>query len=105
MQLQEDGTGSLQMFSGASDGEKWSISWKDDGPNQYAISLDTRTSISGQGAGLKQGDKYVAVLQKPTGHDYVLHMTRPGQSVDNPDIGFFFCSEAEQSRSGSLCGA
>jgi hypothetical protein len=105
MQLQGDGSGTLTMFSGASDGEVWTIRWAAQGNDQALITLTSRTSQSGSGVGLTQGQQYLAALQTSSAGYQVLHFVQSGQSVDDPGQGFFFCTPAQQGQPNSPCGA
>jgi hypothetical protein len=105
MQLQADGSGTLTIYSGASDGEVWVVAWTAQGNDQALITLKTKTSKTGAGVGLRDGQQYLAALQSPPPDSQVLHFVELGQSVDDPSQGFFFCTPERQGQPNSPCGA
>jgi hypothetical protein len=100
LQLAPDGTGTLSMYAGASDGDKWAVTWTGDPNRSATITLASVLRHSGSGSGLHVGDRYAAALENVHG-DTVLRFTPSGQPGEN----LLFCTHDEQMRDPSPCGA
>lgn len=76
MALNADGSGTMEVFSGASNGERWALSWEVS-DEAIMLALTTRESMVGTGAGgaMYQGATYRASLAVDTQDITYLSMT------------------------------
>ncbi|WP_338480846.1 hypothetical protein [Rhodococcus sp. DN22] len=95
MTLNEDGTGTVHIASGAMNGEEWTLKWASV-PNGIAITIGTKVDTYGEGVGgFAEGKKWMATLFSPDGPSgpKVLSVFRDGQMQRNPEDGLHWCSE------------
>ncbi len=88
------------MYAGASDGDKWAVTWTGDPNRSVTITVASLLTHSGNGSGLHVGDRYTAALENVHG-DTLLRFTPSGQPGEN----LLFCTHDEQMRDTSPCGA
>lgn len=89
LQLSQSGTGTLTLGDGATDTDRWSVTWQKNPSDSIAITLASLISRSGSGLG-NVGDKYIATIQPdPSGFQLLyMHPVAAGQSRT-------FCTHSE----------
>ncbi|MEB3052345.1 hypothetical protein KV112_21875 [Mycolicibacter sp. MYC123] len=103
MNLQPDGTGTLEFSSGASNSDKWNVRWTQQADGLFEIKVVSQISEYGDGTGTHVGSQWLARFQQERGFT-VLRMVKPGESFDDPaDPGFSMCTA--EAKLQSVCGA
>jgi hypothetical protein len=107
MDLYYDGLGTIDLASGAFDGEQWNVKWVRNPGGGITITLTDRTAVNGAGTGgaLSSGTFWQAELvTAPDTQVTVLHFGNHSlPSMTDPDIGYFWCST--DYGTSNLCGA
>lgn len=100
--LNADRTGSMLVGSGALDGERWALTWSAGAPTVRFITLTTRESISGSGAGgaMYQGATYSVTQARDS--DGIVIMTMRGFHGDSGSDVLTWCRPGSGSHE---CGA
>jgi hypothetical protein len=89
LQLSQNGTGTLTLGDGATNTDRWSVTWQKNPSDSITITLASLISRSGPGLG-NVGDKYIATIQPdPSGFQLLyFHPVAAGQSRT-------FCTQSE----------